>query len=86
MAIGKIPTDVFFAGATMKAAPTEVIKTWQRQKGAQHQDTFGRGCSWCADSDLPPDVLCAFTERGGTVLLFGASDAQYSACGETVEF
>ncbi len=37
-----------------------------------------------ADSDLPPDDLRAFTERGGTVLLFGASDAQYSACGLSV--
>ena len=25
-----------------------VIKPWQRQKGAQHQDTPGRGCAWYA--------------------------------------
>ena len=28
------------------------IRTWQRQKGAQHQDTSGRGCAWCAGQSL----------------------------------
>ena len=26
----------------------EAIKIWPRQKGAQYQDTFGRGCAWYA--------------------------------------
>lgn len=34
-----------------------------------------------ADSELSSASLRAFAERGGTVLLFGASAAQYSACG-----
>ena len=29
----------------------EAIKIWPRQKGAQYQDTFGRGCAWYTTAD-----------------------------------
>ena len=32
-----------------RAARLVEIRTWHAQKGAQHQNTFGRGCAWYAD-------------------------------------
>jgi len=36
----------------MRPGPSAATKTWNAQKGVQHQDTYGRGCVWYASTIL----------------------------------
>lgn len=44
---------------TMQLEPRSVTRQWDAQKGAQHKDTSGRGCSWFAGAIFCHDATVA---------------------------
>jgi len=45
---GSCSTPATSKSIRMRPGPKAAIKTWPAQKGAQHQNTPGRGCGWSA--------------------------------------
>ena len=49
----------------MRPARLAATKAWVAQKGAQYENSFGRGCAWYADRGYDSDEIIEYAKNQG---------------------